>query len=113
MSTLLRNTRPLSTLFPIKEGKIRKVICIPDVGKTRNVAILDYFSQTVLRPVHHFLFGILKKIPQDVTFDQGSFITKVQSWGEVKFYSVDLSKATDRFPISLIKIVLGGFFTRE
>lgn len=113
IATLQRNIRPLSSLFPNKGGKIRKVVGIPDKGKSRTIAILDYFSQAALRPVHFFLFGILRKIPQDVTFDQGAFLEKVQSWGNVKYYSIDLSKATDRFPIDLICIVLEGFFTKE
>lgn len=41
--------------------------------KTRVIAIGDYFSQTVLRRFHLYLFRVLKKIPQDVTFDQGRF----------------------------------------
>jgi hypothetical protein len=48
----------------------------------------------------------LKKIPQDCTFDQGSFLTKVKDWKV--FYSIDLTAATDRFPITLISSVLKG-----
>lgn len=87
---------------------------IPDREKPRTVAILDYWSQTCLRPVHYFLFGVLRRIPQDVTFDQGSFLDRVRSWGQVQeYYSIDLKNATDRFPIDLICTVLGGAFTRE
>jgi hypothetical protein len=77
------------------------------------VAILDYFSQTVLRPVHFFLFGVLKRIPQDVTFDQGSFLEKVKGWDSIEYFSIDLKDATDRFPIDLISTVLEGAFTKE
>jgi hypothetical protein len=114
METLLRNLPALGSLFPITgKGEIRRLVGIPDSGKSRTVAILDYFSQAALRPVHYFLFGVLKKIPQDVTFDQGSFLGRVQGWGKVEYFSVDLSKATDRFPIKLISLVLEAFFTRE
>jgi len=75
-------------------------------GKTRVIAILDYFSQSVLKPLHLYLFNFLKKIDQDCTFDQNSFKNKIKDW-EI-FYSVDLKAATDRFPISLISSVLEG-----
>lgn len=76
--------------------------------KTRVVAIGDYFSQTALRRFHLYLFRVLKKIPQDVTFDQGRFKELIQGW-EI-FYSVDLSSATDRFPIQFISSVLRRHF---
>lgn len=78
-------------------------------GKTRVVAIMDYWSQTCLRGLHQYLFKWLRKIPQDCTFDQGSFVHKLPENGE-PFYSVDLTAATDRFPIDLIESVLLGRF---
>ena len=39
-------------------------------GKTRVVAIVDILSQSILKPVHDHLFSILRKIPEDGTFDQ-------------------------------------------
>lgn len=69
----------------------------------------DYFSQTALRPLHKYLYQVLKRIPQDCTFDQTAFKTKlrVQEKGDI-FVSADLSAATDRFPISVIAMVLRG-----
>jgi hypothetical protein len=89
-------------IFPIPTGsdKIRKVSGIQDKeGKTRVIAVLDYFSQTALRPFHSYLFRILKRIPQDVTFDQKRMVDLVSTWVNPVFYSVDLTAATDRFPI--------------
>lgn len=47
-----------------------------------------------------------------MTFSQGSFVDKAQKWRDEgyvgKYYSVDLSKATDRFPITLLSLVLSG-----
>lgn len=58
---------------------MRRLILIPDKeGKTREVAVFDYWSQTILRPVHAFLFGILRVIPQDMTFNQGGFVEVVK-----------------------------------
>lgn len=101
--------------FHSTPGEIRRIIGIPDLeGKTRVIAILDYWSQTALRPVHQFLFQVLRLIPQDMTFNQGSFLDHVKSWGEgCTLYSIDLTAATDRFPVRLIQMVLEGHFGRN
>jgi len=105
----------LVLFFRVTGRRFRKIAAIPSQeGKTREVAILDYWSQTALRGLHRYLFGILKKIPQDCTFDQGSFKEKfdLQSKGD-PFYSVDLTAATDRFPIDLIALLLKARFTDD
>lgn len=49
-----------------------------------------------------------------MTFSQGSFKDAVLSWGSgVTLYSVDLTAATDRFPIRVICGVLEGIFPKE
>jgi len=48
----------------------------------------------------------LKRIPQDKTFAQGAFKDNLKD-AEV-YYSVDLTAATDRFPMHLIESVLKG-----
>jgi len=91
----------------MQPGILRKLSTFPDIeGKTRIVGILDYFSQSVLKKLHSFLFKILRKIPQDFTFNQGGFTDKIKDWTE--FYSCDLKDATDRVPIILIEKVLKG-----
>jgi hypothetical protein len=110
----LQSSPILGLLGTPRPVPIRRVTGIQDKeGKTRMVAILDYWSQTALRPLHDRLFGILRVIPQDMTFSQGEFHERVRDWGgqgDGVFYSVDLSKATDRFPISLISFTLEGLF---
>jgi len=96
--------------FNVIGRRFRKVSAISDLeGKTREIAILDYWSQTALSGLHKYLFRALKKIPQDCTFDQGGFKDKLK-WIEDGhlFHSVDLTTATDRFPIRLISAVLKG-----
>lgn len=72
-------------------------------GKVRIFASMDYWTQTVLRPLHDWIYMILKAIPQDATFDQGGsikkFATKITSKTHV--FSYDLSAATDRLPLVL------------
>lgn len=53
-----------------------------------------------LKPIHSYLGRALEKIPQDCTLDQSKFRSLLPDTGI--FYSVDLSSATDRFPISVI-----------
>jgi len=100
--------------FQLKRGPVRRLVGIPDLeGKTRVIAILDYWSQTALRPLHDFLFRVLRTIPQDRTFSQGRFKDFVSSWGEVTLFSIDLTAATDRFPVRVIVDVLEHKFGTE
>jgi len=103
---------PGSEFFGSEPGGVRRLVGIPDLeGKTRVIAILDYWSQAALRPVHLFLFEVLRTIRQDMTFSQGSFVDRVKEWGpNVTLYSVDLTAATDRFPVDVISLVLEGHF---
>jgi len=99
-------------VLPYESGRYRKLARVDDKEmKTRVIAILDYFSQTSLKPLHEYLFRVLKKIPQDRTFTQGNFESSLinAKW----FYSVDLTAATDRFPIEFIKMVLKGQFPED
>jgi hypothetical protein len=88
-----------ATLFPPKTSSFRKLSYFSDKeGKTRVIAILDYWSQTGLRPLHKVLNQMLRKIGPDCTFNQGSF-TRILPLSP--FHSLDLSNATDRMPIAL------------
>lgn len=72
-------------------------------GKDRIFAMLDYFTQCTLRPLHKKLAKILADIPSDATFDQDKAALDIMSWTEAsqpETFSYDLSAATDRFPIA-------------
>lgn len=93
------------TIFPPRSSSYRKISYFSDKeGKTRVIAILDYWTQTALRPLHDSLNGILKRIWSDCTFRQNHFLTCLPSLGP--YYSLDLSNATDRMPLQLQKRVL-------
>jgi len=113
MELNLRHYHRFVDYFPCQGRLFRRLVAIPDMEKSRTIAIMDYWSQTALKPLHQYLFGILRRIPQDVTFDQSRFLEIVRGWGEVKYHSIDLTNATDRFPVSYIGDVLGGAFTKE
>jgi hypothetical protein len=114
MSTLEKYIVFFYPFFRVVGRKYRKISAIPShEGKTREVAILDYWSQTCLRGLNQYLFKCLRRIPQDCTFNQGSFLDKL-SWEDGEpFYSVDLTAATDRFPIDLISLVLRARFSDD
>lgn len=102
---LLKYSEFLNCYFQTSPGIIRKLIYFSDrEGKTREVAIFDYFSQTSLIPLHKYLFKVLRKIPQDFTFDQTGFESSLR--GSEIFYSIDLTAFTDRFPIRLNRDLL-------
>lgn len=108
LDTALVNKNLIRELLPGKDsGIFRKLSYFADKeSKTRVIAIGDYFSQTVLKRLHDFLYNALKKIPQDCTFNQGSFKEKLK--GCEIYYSCDLTAATDRFPITLITLFLSA-----
>jgi hypothetical protein len=112
INTLLKSKDCLSGKLPLKGKSHRKISYFPDKeDKVRIIAIGDYFTQAALKPLHHYLFKVLKKIPQDCTFNQAAFKDKINGW--TRFYSIDLSNATDRFPIQTIIDTLEGHLPHE
>jgi len=71
--------------------------------KNRIFAISDYWTQASLKPLHVALMELLRKIPQDATWNQDSGAQVVQQWTAEgrQLWSFDLSAATDRFPRDL------------
>jgi len=66
----------------------------------------------LLRPLHKFLFGILRNIPQDATFDQErGVLAGVEMLKRTGFAaSYDLSAATDRLPVLLQSRLIDAFY---
>jgi hypothetical protein len=109
ISEIERNWLPVyKEAFPLKkEPRTRKLAVFPDKeGKTRIIGILDYFSQNALAPLHDFLMEIIKRIPQDCTYDHNKFLALSKSWDW--YGCADLSAATDRWPIEAISEMLLG-----
>lgn len=81
-------------------------------GKLRVFALVDVWTQSVLRPLHDSLFSFLKSLPNDATFDQSLAVKrcfeKVEKCG--KSFGYDLSAATDRLPVSIQTQILSVFF---
>lgn len=81
-------------------------------GKVRVVALLDVWSQWALKPLHNWIFDLLRSIPQDGTFDQllpvKTLLRKVGN--DQTIYSYDLSAATDRLPVVIQELLLAQVF---
>jgi hypothetical protein len=81
---------------------IRRLSEIPDKdGKTRIIAIFDYWSQCSLKPLHESLNKILASIKEDCTFDQGKFRRLLNLPAGTVYHSIDLKSATDKMPVVL------------
>lgn len=77
-------------------------------GKIRLFALMDSITQSVMSPLHDYMFSILRKIPNDGTFDQEASIARSQDKA-VKAgmaFSYDLTAATDRLPVVLTAHIL-------
>jgi len=77
--------------------------------KCRVIAIVDYWTQQALCPLHDTIFGFLKPMSNDGTFDQDRIAALVKDWTanpSSELSSLDLTAATDRLPIALQQIIL-------
>lgn len=80
-------------------------------GKVRVFAMVDWWTQVLLRPLHKFLFSLLKNIREDGTHDQDRAVMLARSFlaeGR-KAFSFDLSAATDRLPVLLQAMIVNSF----
>lgn len=94
---------------------------IPEpAGKVRVVAMVTWWIQCLLFPLHDYIFkSILPLIPQDGTHDQGKplialsekIMELLSTTGKAYVYSFDLKAATDRIPSELTIAVLGHLVT--
>jgi hypothetical protein len=71
-------------------------------GKTRCVAIGNYWIQNTLKPLHTVMFKGLRHIAMDGTYDQHRQSSRVaEATKEGPVWSYDLTNATDRIPINI------------
>ena len=110
---ILRTKTIIPPRFQVpKQPKLRKLGKVLDPeSKVRIIGLLDYWTQTCLRPLHDEINKSLRGIIQDCTFNQDKFITRIRKKGP--FYSFDLSKCTDRLPIEIQKEVISLFIGKE
>lgn len=78
-------------------------------GKLRVFAMVDVWTQSVLKPLHDALFKVLSLLPNDGTFDQEASFARCIEKAKISkcAYGYDLSAATDRLPLRLQIAILG------
>lgn len=117
ISTLIeqldKNLKELPT-----RGILGRLGCKPEPsGKVRVFAMVDWWTQCFMGPIHRWLFQILRSIKQDGTFDHSEAVRYLQDYikeRKVKeVYSYDLSAATDRLPVILQVHLLGEFIGKR
>lgn len=79
---------------------------VEPAGKIRVFAMVDSLTQCVMKPLHDLLFSLLRKLETDGTFNQMRPAERLVSLGYTSFWSLDLSSATDRFPLALQQAVI-------
>jgi len=79
-------------------------------GKIRVFALVDYWTHSLLEPLHDWIFEVLSRIPSDATFDQTgkleAFVKRCNEEGKNEFFCYDLKSATDLIPLPLYVEVL-------
>jgi hypothetical protein len=82
-------------------------------GKTRPIAMVDFWSQQLLKTFHQSIMMVMVRLmgETDSTYDQNTAFKRamLRSQGK-RVYSFDLKSATDRFPFILQKIVFSTLF---
>jgi hypothetical protein len=81
-------------------------------GKTRTIAVVDYYSQRALKPLHDKLMSILRALPSDGTFSHNSIglFAKNATLNKFEVHTSDATAFTDRFPAviqyELLKVLI-------
>lgn len=112
--------RPIKHFFPSTPRRVYRTPILGKLakkeeaaGKVRIFAIVDYWTQYCLKPVHDWMFSMLKLLPTDATFNQdGSLKTLVDL--QSKFHwDYDLKSATDLIPRPLYETLFADPFGQD
>jgi len=85
-------------------------------GKIRLFAVIDWFTQTALKPLHKYIMKCLSMLPQDSTIDHNLAADQLWVWlkiGVCEIFSIDLTTATDTIPILSQSEVLAPLLGRN
>nr|UTQ48822.1 RNA-dependent RNA polymerase [Monilinia fructicola mitovirus 5] len=93
--------KPKQTFFTRRLSVVKDPEC-----KMRIIAIFDYISQQMFDILSKQLFKSLENIPSDRTFTQDPHFTHTKIDRSQRLHSIDLTAATDRFPVDLQHQVL-------
>jgi len=93
----------------LREKDVGRLAFLPEpAGKVRAIAMADYWTQRLMKPVHDWMMSVLSVLPTDATFNQERGLqTYVEETKGVNTHSsIDLKSATDMIPIDLYHAVL-------
>lgn len=79
---------------------------IEAAGKIRVFAMVDAWTQWMLNPLHKTLFKALSTVSTDGTFDQLKPLKVLVARKYHRYFSYDLTAATDRLPVLLQELIL-------
>jgi len=124
MEGMINKTRKIKGKKVIKSTPFKKELWLGKLslkpepaGKLRVFAMVDYFTQRALLPLHDWLFDQLRKIDPDGSFDQGAKVQYLSTLDSKVTFSFDLKSATDLIPIqlyeSLLKFILGPELAKD
>lgn len=99
----LHTTAPEAITAKDKNTGFRLALFPDGGGKIRVIGIGNWLTQGFLFPVHKGIFRYLRKLQDDYTFDQGRIRLTYARWMREgrRIYSLDLTAATDRIPVSI------------
>jgi hypothetical protein len=99
--------------YPATGGEVH--FLMQEGGKMRSIASPHLVFQMALQPLGSSVYSIVQSLPWDCTFDQSKAVPFVQSALQQgsTVHSVDLSSATDHFPMSLQLSCLRSLFGNQ
>jgi hypothetical protein len=90
-----------------------KLVFLPDkAGKTRLIAIGDWWSNLALTDIHIAFMQGLRKLRSDYTYRQDKIPQAVKRMGS-NLYSSDMTAFTDRFPIEIEEAIVKRCYGSE
>lgn len=105
----LKDTYPMGKRQVEHQSIHSKLTQFPEkAGKTRTIAIVDYYSQRCLSPLHEMLMKTLESLISDGTYSHqnvGKF-AQLKTKDKSFIYCADLTAFTDRFPASIQRVLL-------
>lgn len=100
----------LALIFKLsKPSKLGRLSVVYDqAGKARVIAVVNWWIQQSLKPLHDSIYDFLRNLNTDATYDQdkgfSDFLKRIPE--NQKLYGFDLTAATDRIPIDLQQDIL-------
>lgn len=94
---------------PRRMGRLGQVV--EGGGKSLLFAIGNYVNQRLLHPFHVWVAEVLRRLPQDGTFNQTQPFDRLV--GSRHSFSFDLKSATDRWPLVFLFEVVQYLFDRS